>query len=309
MFMNFYETLKLCNSFRVNAAKINNIKNWKPCNIAIISTFLKSNNIKHDDFKMLVSRNTYLENIGFYEALWDIPRTHRQTGECAACSPLTLFDPCGGLDQATETINSYLKNNINDYKLLGSLTNVVGELHDNVCSHGKTFGFSMAQVREDAAEFCIADLGGGFLKVLNKAGVPGINSDSDAIKWCLRRNNTSTSYEPQEDPWVQSLPSDFSGVNPMGRYASYSSGDNHMGVGLAELFDLHSEYDGSVLNIASGETAVEFRNGRETNTRRGIDWKGVAIDLVLPLSLHLPEDQKQHFMLSDDISEILNLIN
>lgn len=108
---------------------------------------------------------------------------------------------------------------------------------------------------------------------------------------------------------MQSLPSDFSGVNPMGRYASYSSGDNHMGVGLAELFDLHSEYDGSVLNIASGETAVEFRNGRETNTRRGIDWKGVAIDLVLPLSLHLPEDQKQHFMLSDDISEILNLIN
>lgn len=105
MFMNFYETLKLCNSFRVNAAKINNIKNWKPCNIAIISTFLKSNNIKHDDFKMLVSRNTYLENIGFYEALWDIPRTHRQTGECAACSPLTLFDPCGGLDQATPLIH------------------------------------------------------------------------------------------------------------------------------------------------------------------------------------------------------------
>lgn len=112
-----------------------------------------------------------------------------------------------------------MRNNINAQELLRSLTNVVGELHDNVCSHGKTFGFSMAQVCKDVAEFCIADLGGGFLKVLNRVHVPGISSDHDAIKWCLCRNNTSTSYE-QRDPWEQSLPPDFSGVNPMGRNAS-----------------------------------------------------------------------------------------
>lgn len=54
------------------------------------------------------------------------------------------------------------------------------------------------------------------------------------------------------------------------------------------------------------KTAVEFRNGNETNIQGGIDWKGVVIDLVLPISL--PKSQTPNFILSDDISEILNLI-
>ncbi|MDO9316599.1 MAG: hypothetical protein Q7V56_00160 [Gammaproteobacteria bacterium] len=70
--------------------------------------------------------------------------------------------------------------------------NVVGELHDNVWSHGKSTGFSMAQkfkvpYEEDYfIEFALADMGLGLRGEMIRAGKE-VSSHEAAIEWCLKK--------------------------------------------------------------------------------------------------------------------------
>lgn len=198
------------------------------------------------------------------------------------------------------TVTSCIQNHLNDNNLVGQLANVICELHDNVCSHGKSFGFSMAQVYTDRIEFAIADLGGGFLRVLQKAGVPGITTDLEAIQWCLKKNNTSTKYEKHDD-FEQSLPEDFMGISPMGCNSRFRTEDNHQGLGLDFLVDLHKKFSRSILQIASGKICVEFRNGTILKTDSDLEWKGVAINLTIPI------DKTSCY--NADISELDEILN
>ena len=76
---------------------------------------------------------------------------------------------------------------------------VIGELHDNVWSHGNSFGFSIAQKYKDKIIFAVVDTGLGFKKVLNNANIEDINSDIDAIEWCLQKGNTSTQSKIEDE--------------------------------------------------------------------------------------------------------------
>ena len=253
--MDLFGTIRLCNNLNQNLSTPNF---WLPCNVVILASYIKKNLIPLSDINRMITdlkARAYLRNIRFYETLYNIPLHTTRMMEGISYSPLTTIDTHDTVNLATNTITSCIKNNINK-DLVCELGNVIGELHDNVCSHGKTIGFSMAQVYTDRIEFAIADLGGGFLKVLKKANVPDINTDSDAIKWCLIKNNTSTKFENREDPWRQRIPWDLVGQSPMGNY-HFQEEDNHQGLGLAALLELHQKFSDSRLQIASGKIGLE----------------------------------------------------
>ena len=299
--MDLFGIIRLCN----NMEKGLNVvlpTFWLPCNIVVLSTYIKKNQTQKNEIDGLINNTAkeYLYNIGFYKELYQVPLNTHQRNSGYTYSPLTLIDFHDNVNTATTTVTSCIQNHLNDNNLVGQLANVICELHDNVCSHGKSFGFSMAQVYTDRIEFAIADLGGGFLRVLQKAGVPGITTDLEAIQWCLKKNNTSTKYEKHDD-FEQSLPEDFMGISPMGCNSRFRTEDNHQGLGLDFLVDLHKKFSRSILQIASGKICVEFRNGTILKTDSDLEWKGVAINLTIPI------DKTQCY--NTDISELDEILN
>lgn len=303
--MDLFDTIRLCNNLNqyLSAPRF-----WLPCNVVILATYIKKNKTTQDKIEKLITTENaraYLRNIRFYENLYNIPQHTTRMKEGISYSPLTIIDTHNTVNIATDTITSCIKNNINKDDLVCELDNVIGELHDNVCSHGKTFGFSMAQVYRERIDFAISDLGGGFLKVLQRAGVPNINNDLDAIKWCLIKNNTSTKFENREeldDPWRQSVPWDLIGQSPMGNY-SFHEEDNHQGLGLDALLELHKKFSDSKLQIASGKIGVEYRNGDIYRTDSNVEWEGVAINLTIPTN-----KTSCYNTTNNDLDEILNMI-
>lgn len=299
--MDLFGIIRLCNNME-KGSKVVLPTFWLPCNIVVLSTHIKKNRIQKNEINGLINNPTkeYLHNIGFYKELYQVPLNTSQRNSGYTYSPLTLIDFHDNVNTATTTVTSCIQSHLNDNNLVGQLANVICELHDNVCSHGKSFGFSMAQVYKDRIEFAIADLGGGFLRVLQRAGVPGITTDLEAIKWCLQKNNTSTKYEKHND-FEQSLPEDFMGISPMGCNSRFRTEDNHQGLGLDFLVDLHKKFSRSILQIASGKICVEFRNGTILKTDSDLEWKGVAINLTIPI------DKTPCY--NTDISELDEILN
>ncbi len=283
--MDLFGIIRLCN----NMEKGLNVvlpTFWLPCNIVVLSTYIKKNQTPKNKIDGLINNTTkeYLYNIGFYKELYQVPLNTSQRNSGYTYSPLTLIDFHDNVNTATTNVTSCIQNHLNNDNLVGQLVNVICELHDNVCSHGKSFGFSMTQVyMNDRIEFAIADLGGGFLRVLQRAGVPEITTDLEAIQWCLQKNNTSTKYEKHDD-FEQSLPEDFIGVSPMGANNRFRTEDNHQGLGLDFLVDLHKNFSDSKLQIASGKIGVEYRNGTIYRKDSNVKWEGVAINLTIPIN-------------------------
>ena len=282
--MDLFGIIHLCNDME-NGVNVVSPNFWNPCNVVVLSTHIKKNNIAKNIIDRLINKSSvgYLHNIGFYKELYKTPLNTRRTKSGYTYSPLTLIDFHDNVNTATTTITSCIQSHLTDNNLVEQLANVICELHDNVCSHGKSFGFSMAQVYTDRIEFAIADLGGGFLRVLQRAGVPEITTDLEAIQWCLQKNNTSTKYEKHDD-FEQSLPEDFIGVSPMGANSRFRTEDNHQGLGLDFLVDLHKNFSDSKLQIASGKIGVEYRNGTIYKKDSNVKWEGVAINLTIPIN-------------------------
>lgn len=301
--MDLFGIIRLCNNME-KGLKVVLPDFWLPCNTVVLSTYIKKKQTPKNEIDGLINitPKEYLYNIGFYKELYHVPLNTRQRNSGYTYSPLTLIDFHDNVNTATTTVTSCIRNHLKDNNLVGQLANVICELHDNVCSHGKSFGFSMAQVYTDRIEFAIADLGGGFLRVLQRAGVPEITTDLEAIQWCLQKNNTSTKYEKHDD-FEQSLPEDFMGISPMGCNSRFRTEDNHQGLGLDFLVDLHKKFSDSKLQIASGEMGVEYKNGAICRKDSNLKWEGVAINLTIPL------DKTSCYNTDiSELDEILNLI-
>ncbi|TGM45986.1 hypothetical protein [Leptospira vanthielii] len=159
----------------------------------------------------------------------------------------------------------------------------IGELHDNVSSHSGTSGYSIAQICNDNFEFSISDYGKGFLGEL-KQNLPtlGIDSDAEAIKWCLQKGNTTKGTEEFD----QYLPSDFIGQSPMSgvRHSWRTDGSHHQGFGLYLLHELAIKF-GGVLEIATGSCYYKLaHNGQECYTVLEEKIAGVSVSISFNLS-------------------------
>ena len=264
----------------------------------------------------------YFSAVGLAKAVWGVDDYQFERKNAGVnYAPLTSLASQDDVDMATAQINSCLRAYASagavDYSrspAFKELTHVVGEMHDNVWSHGLNTGFSVAQrqaIRRDtghAIEFSLADCGMGFLEELKRsriAGLKGINSDRDAVEWCIKEGNSSK-LARLEDEWAQSVPEDYLGSNPFGNVAVTRTvnGNHHQGLGLAKLVELAKSYEG-VLNIASGDCLMMMRRGSAPAFRRlNQPWKGVAVSLSIKESSLMAARVDE----AEDVRDIMNLL-
>lgn len=199
-------------------------------------------------------------------------------------SPLVLLNNLEDTDTATATINDCIRHLFTTPDLANfakDLCDVVGDLHDNVWSHGMSTGFSLAQKwtdynsGENCFEFALADCGLGFLRELKRVGL-NIQNDEDAINWCITKGNSSKKLK-NKDEWEQSLPPDMT-INPIpGIGKAVASKNNHMGIGLAKLIALVNNYKGQ-LWLSSGQKTLFIDNNGTRSYRNSLQpWQGVAL--------------------------------
>lgn len=222
----------------------------------------------------------YLRTIGFNAAVFNAQQHNVSRVTIGTnYSPLVKLTSQADVDSATTTINSCIRQFACRNRNISRLCHVVGELHDNVWAHGNATGFSMAQKwkvpneNDYFLEFGIADSGLGFLVELKNAKVPVLNH-VDAINWCIQEGNSTKIIR---DDFAQVLPSDFLGAVPVSHTVPYrTDGSNHQGLGLYQLVELVSEFNGE-LNILSGDHYLHVRHGVSEYRPVDIPWQGVAI--------------------------------
>lgn len=254
-----------------------------------LASLARSKAIKFDQIAFVNgSRKGYSEAIGLPSALGDADRyPFERHNKGKKYSPLVLLESAEATDQATNVVNSCIRTiceGLEVDKFAGDLCEVVGDLHDNVWSHGKSTGFSMAQCwkkpyceNEYMFEFALADCGLGFLRELRRVGLT-MQDDASAINWCIEKGHSSKLVrQVKEDDWEQRLPPDVMG-NPMPGIGYVKESDNHhQGLGLAKLMSLVEGYHGE-LWIATGNaiftlTADGIRGLQAPN----FPWEGVSI--------------------------------
>ncbi|AXI03866.1 hypothetical protein HYN46_14080 [Aquirhabdus parva] len=259
---------------------------YGPGFIAALTAVLFERRVDERSFDTHSEVMSYLRTLGLHRVLWgnDVGAFQR-VNEGRNYSPITALHNAEQVDNATTTINNCIRNFVRNRQSQGisELTKVVGELHDNVWSHGKSTGFSMAQKwavtgtnRGDYyLEFALADRGFGFLEEMKRSRKNYASTDQEAIEWCIVEGH-STKHADDEDEWFQRLPEDFTGVSPMGRVGVVTSENHHQGLGLANLVSLVQRYDG-VLHIASGNSLFTMRNNTKEFSAVKTPWKGVTI--------------------------------
>jgi hypothetical protein len=227
--------------------------------------------------------------------------------------PLVLLNSTDDTDKATATINSCIRQLFNSANLsdfVKDLCEVVGDLHDNVWSHGKSTGFSTAQkwkkpytTSEFFFEFALADCGLGFLRELQRVGL-SIQCDEDAISWCIEKGNSSKKLKNYNE-WSQRLPQDIAGNPIPGIGHAVMSENHHMGLGLAKLIELVSNYKGE-LWLSSGEkTLVINTNGARSFENQLQKWQGVALACRFDIDI----DKAKNYNKSIDDEVTTSLIN
>ncbi|MDZ4202930.1 MAG: hypothetical protein U1C96_12385 [Gallionella sp.] len=207
---------------------------------------------------------------------------HERIRAGANYSPLVLLESREETDGATGEINQCIRGLFGEPEYVGfvsSMCELVGDLLDNVWSHGKATGFSMAQKWRDPPdgfllEFAVADCGYGFLRELQRVGKP-ITDDRAAIEWCIQPGNSTK--KRNADEWEQRLPPDVMG-NPMGSFGRVVETDNHhMGLGLAKLITAVEQFHGWCW-LASGNAMLCIDpSGQRTYVTLPIPWQGVAL--------------------------------
>jgi hypothetical protein len=216
-------------------------------------------------------------------------------------APLVNLDCAEATDGATSTVNKCIRATLNGVvagRFVEDLCHVVGDLHDNVWSHGKATGFSTAQRwrvprRDDVwnFEFALADCGIGFFRELKRVGM-GISGDAAAIDWCIQEGHSTKRLTPG-DKWAQHVPSDITHNPLVGLPKSENFGNHHLGLGLWNLVHLVQRFRGS-LWLATGESLLFLRgkNQRQYMKLR-FPWQGVAIACRFNIShLTLPAEEE-----------------
>lgn len=273
---------------------------FSPGYLCALAAYIKFNKIEERNFDTSSDLMGYLRTLGFHKVLWDQSDLINRVNCGKNYSPLTpLIDP-KEVDKANTTINDCIRHLVNNKRSNGiaDLCKVVGELHDNVWSHGKSTGFSMAQRtkvpnsdgKDHFIEFALSDKGLGFLEELKRARI-SIDTHEDAIKWCIQEGNSSKLNN--NDGWVQRLPDDHLGEDPMMGFGGEVPENNHQGLGLAHLIKLIKKYKGE-LKLCTGDTIFMINSdGKETFKKVKNVWKGVAISCRFKESQLLePSDKK-----------------
>lgn len=215
-------------------------------------------------------------------------------------SPLVRLDSEEETDEATSTLVSCLGHilGLEDLpKGVNELCHVIGELLGNVWAHGMSTGFSMAQkftpMNKDYIEFAVSDHGGGFLRELESCGIQGVNSDQEAIEWCIQEGNST---KLRTDEWSQRVPGDHIGGNPFGSHVNTHHNENHhQGLGLYKLIELVRRYKGT-LTLWSGDALLEVSNSGNFSysvTEDGSRWEGVSISCGFFAEELLKEDRDE----------------
>lgn len=228
-------------------------------------------------------------------------------------SPLAVLDAEEKTNEATHDVAGCIRTWFNGSGLepfAAELCDVVGDLHDNVWSHAKSPGISMAQKwcqqESNCLEFALADAGYGFLAELERSGVKnktGIVDAEGAIAWCIVRGNSSKIKE--EDPWTQRLPEDAMG-NPIGPIAKIKTKENnHLGLGLAKLVELVTKFKGQ-LWLASGDAmlTIDSKGGRKYQ-RLPFNWKGVLLSCRFNVAVVEQVVAAQQDEVVDEIDELI----
>lgn len=260
---------------------------YTPGYIASLTAFLNFYSIDKRGFDSDPTVSSYLSAMALSAALWD--QTDYSLNRCNIGKNYSIITPLHNadvVDEATSSINNCLRTMLNadDSQGASDLFHVVGELHDNVWSHGLSSGFSMAQKikvpRSEGSdhyfEFALADSGMGFLQEMKRAKKT-VNTHKEAIKWCVLEGN-STKHSDDIDDFAQSMPADFLGANPIGNEVGARMEENHhQGLGLAHLVKLVRKYRGK-LYIASGDVCFHINTkGKEEFINLQNNWKGVSI--------------------------------
>lgn len=228
-------------------------------------------------------------------------------------SPVQMLQDADDVDRATSETTSCIRRQVDDLPGINKLCDVIGELHDNVRAHAEGTGFSMAlhwnqYGTEPVIEFAVADSGKGFLRECLRRGVPDVEDDESAIRWCLTSRNSTKDID--YDDFAQQQPEDAMG-NPFGgdtETRRWHDGNHHQGLGLAQLMKLVTAYNGQ-LWLASGTQALVSTQGTRQHDPFGHfvavpHWQGVAIACRLRISeLGQPIEEEQ---LTDDVQSLLD---
>lgn len=249
----------------------------------------RARKLKINDLDISAQHRDYAKAI-MLESVLGEPDTypHGRPGQGWNYSPLVTLADVSETDRATGSINSCIRTLFPALELkrfVNALCDVVGDMHDNVWSHGNSTGISMAQKwnkprsagQVQNLEFALADCGYGFLAELKRSGIAGkfrISNDADAIRWCIQEGHSSKKRE--DDGWTQRLPEDAMG-NPMGAIARVKDKENnHLGLGLYKLTELVRAFSGE-LWLVSGDAMFHLCPANETYTQISCPWQGVAL--------------------------------
>lgn len=253
----------------------------------VIAVKAKMLGISQPNFHLPAQTYNYAEAMGLPGVLWGLDTYKNQrVNQGKNYSPLVHLDHPTTLDDATSLINSCIRGFAQSPGSSGIklLCEIVGELHDNVWSHGEASGMTMAQIygKQPGArtiKFAVADGGCGFLSEMKRAGFANeATSDKEAIDWCLQEGN-STKHADDEDPWSQTLPEDAIS-SPYGKISTSSSSNHHQGLGLYKLAKFIREYQGS-MSLVTGNNLMTIDNCGRTKHENVPYWKGVAISCSL----------------------------
>ncbi|GAA6136115.1 hypothetical protein NBRC116188_29050 [Oceaniserpentilla sp. 4NH20-0058] len=284
--------------YHIKEAKVFCIPNnafYFPCFWVAAAIYATDNKIPYQQLDIHPDIEGYASVIGFSQVLGDTTPVNRPK-DGSDYSSMEKLEDDQSADAGKSRIGNCLREMLNTNKLKNSdpvkiaindLIGVIGELHDNVVSHSKGIGFSVAQSHPfykykqgRFLSFAIADNGIGFLSELKARKVADINTDQEAIAWCIVKNNTSK-RKSVDDEWAQRVPSDAH-VNPFGPHITTKDKDNnHQGLGLDKLCQLVTKYKGE-LRIESGRAALYVDNTGEhrySEIDHGQD--GVSISLLL----------------------------
>ena len=250
--------------------------------------------LKHIEKEHIFFENSKLKDyasaIGLSKTLWDSDDFQRnRKNEGQNYSSLECLDRPESTDKATSCINSCVRKmfssvDVSDF-FVAQMCDVIGDVHDNVWSHGMASGFSVAQRwsprlnEEDdyLFEFALADAGIGLLGEINRCGLKVANNHREAIEWCIQEGN-STKKPHTEDDWAQTMPADLIN-NPLRgiEKTNFSNGNHHQGLGLSKLLRL-VEAAGGQLWLASGNCALQrTSNGQPSYMTLTSSWSGVAL--------------------------------
>jgi hypothetical protein len=260
---------------------------YTPGYLVALTAYLHLYKISERNFNLDTRQTSYLNTMALPDALWG--NTNYTLNRCKEGINYSIITPLHNadvVDEATSSINRCIRtlSPNNENKGINDLFHVVGELHDNVWSHGLSSGFSMAQKskvpytngRDHYFEFALADHGLGFLAEI-KRSKQDITTHKEAIEWCIIEGH-STKHSDDIDDLAQSIPSDFIGKSPLGtNVQTRIEVNHHQGLGLAHLVKLVKKYKGH-LYLISGDTCFEIDiNGQERFIKLQKEWKGVAI--------------------------------